>query len=68
MRRTDLEIAKDIIVTYLSKSINIDSANAIYKINGGDKVELLEHIKAIANIFKRAIEELKEEENVSDNN
>lgn len=68
MRRTDLEIAKDIIVTYLGKNINIDSADAIYRINSGDKVELLAHIKAIATIFKRAIEELKEEENVSNNN
>ena len=57
----ELEVAKAIIITYLSSNINYDSANDIFEINSNNKKVLLEHITAVKNIFTTAEEQLKQE-------
>ena len=49
-----VQVAKDVICAYLSTNITPESANAIYNIRSGDKVELLAHIKAMISIFESA--------------
>lgn len=49
-----VEVTKEVICAYLSTNITPESANAIYNIRSGDKVELLCHIKALISIFESA--------------
>lgn len=57
----DLEVAKAIILAYLSSNINYDSVNDIFEINSNNKKVLLEHITAVKNIFTTAEGQLKKE-------
>jgi len=63
MKRTNKEIAKDVILGYFYKMsvddlINGAGVNEVFLIKSDDKV-LLEHIKALKNIFEKAIEEIE---------
>lgn len=49
-----VQVTKEVICAYLSSNINPESANAIYNIRSGNKVELLAHIKAMISIFESA--------------
>jgi len=59
------EFAKEVILSYFQGLASKDRINAngiaeIYAINNDDKV-LLEHIKALRNIFNKAIKEIENE-------
>lgn len=63
MKKTNKEIAKDVILSYFYKMsiddlINGTGINEVFLIKNDDKV-LLEHIKALKNIFDEAIEEIE---------
>lgn len=62
----ELNVAKSIIRNHLHTNLNIDSLNALYEIEHGDKEMLLSHIDAVINIFKKAKEQLEEEMKGSD--
>ena len=47
----ELAFAREFISTYLGKDITPQGANDLYEIHTGNKKVLLEHIKAIKNIF-----------------
>lgn len=54
-----VEIAKNIVINNLSSGEPTPySISDIYDINRGDTDLLLEHIKALKNIFEKAIDEL----------
>ena len=54
--------AKSIILSVLQDGIlTIDSIDAVWEINNGNKQELIEHIKAIKNIMSKALEELEKD-------
>ena len=55
---SELEVATNVIRTYLSKNINIESLNDLYEINIGNKKILKSHIDALKNIFEKASMEL----------
>lgn len=55
------EVAKNFINIILSAGGTIDAISDMYEINAGDKKVLLEHAKALRNIFDKAIEELENE-------
>ena len=57
----ELNVAKSIIRNHLYTNLNIDSLNALYEIDNGNKELLLAHIEAIISIFKNAKEQLEEE-------
>ena len=57
----ELDVAKSIIRNHLHTNLNIDSLNALYEIDNGNKELLLAHIEAIISIFKKAKEQLEEE-------
>ena len=50
----ELEIAKNIIIAYLSTGNNIASINELYEIRSDNKELLREHINALKNIFEAA--------------
>lgn len=54
------EIAKDVICAYLSNGESIDAIASLYDIKSGDNEVLLNHIKALKNIFENAIKEMKQ--------
>lgn len=56
----EVAIAKEVIIAYLSKEININNLNAIRMIQESD-MYLLNHVKALLKIFERAKEELESE-------
>ena len=56
-----VQVSKEVICAYLSTNITPESANAIYNIRSGNKVELLAHIKAMISIFESAKIDLEEE-------
>jgi len=61
--KCELDIAKNVILTFLQSNINKDSLYAIYKINSNDLKILKEHIDYLKNVFEKAsvqIEEQKE--------
>lgn len=58
---SELEVAKNMIVSYLNNNINRDSLSALFAIQQGDKEELLEHIKALIPIFIEAKNQLEKE-------
>ena len=55
------EIAKAVIVSYLGRGLSGEGLATIYEINKGNNEVLLEHVKALKNIFERAIEEIEDE-------
>ena len=62
-----VETAKSIIISLLKNGGDPTAAglSAIFDVKGSDK-ELLKHIKALNNIFSKAIEELENTLNESD--
>ena len=54
----ELEIAKNIIIAYLSTGNNIASINELYEIRSDNKELLREHINVLKNIFEAANKEL----------
>lgn len=58
---TAISIAKNMICAYLSTSMNAEGMSVIYEIRSGNKKLLLEHTKALRNIFDMAIKELEGE-------
>lgn len=63
----ELEIAKNIIIAYLSTGNNIASINELYEIRSNNKELLREHINALKNIFEVANKELDKIIGDSDN-
>ncbi len=63
----ELEIAKNIIIAYLSTGNNIASINELYEIRSDNKELLREHINALKNIFEAANKELDKIIGDSDN-
>ena len=55
------EVAKNFINIILSAGGTVDALYDIMRINSGDKKVLLEHAKALRNIFDKAVEELENE-------
>ena len=56
---TELEIAKNIIISYLSTNVTAENMYVIYELRNGNNKELLEHIKALISIFQKAKEQLE---------
>ena len=54
-----LQVAKDIILTYLGAKETPDGLYDIYEIKHGNKDVLLQHLKAMDSIFQSAIEVLE---------
>lgn len=63
----ELEIAKNIIIAYLSTGNNIASINELYEIRSDNKELLREHINVLKNIFEAANKELDKIIGDSDN-
>ena len=59
------ELAKNVITAYLSKNgdFTTDGFLVMYEINSGNDELLLEHIKALRNIFDNAIKEMEGDNN-----
>lgn len=57
------EIAKSIIINNLTVGGKPEGIRDIYDINAGDEELLLRHIKALKNIFEKAMEEMKGDKN-----
>lgn len=57
--KTELEIAKEMIIAYLSKDPNIYGVREILEISSGNKEVLLAHIDALLGIFQGAKDQLK---------
>ena len=55
----ELQVAKRLVIAILSQSDNIESLDAILRMD--DKKYLLSHISAIKNIFTKAEKQLKKE-------
>lgn len=60
---TELEVAKNIIITYIGKGQTHDGLYDIMEINSGNKEVLLEHINTIISIFQDAKKQLEEDKN-----
>ena len=58
---TNLEVAKNIIMTNLSANLTSNNTLELWEIRNGNKELLLEHIKALKNIFTEAQKELEKE-------
>ncbi len=58
-----IELSKEIICAFLEKNISLNNLNELYEIKSGNKKLLLEHLKALSNIFRETIEELEKSEN-----
>lgn len=58
---TATDIAKTVICNHLNTGMNIESVNAVYEIKNGNKEILLEHVKALRNIFDMAVKEIEKE-------
>ena len=54
-----LQIAKDIILTYLGAEETPDGLYDIYEIKNGNKEVLMQYLKALDSIFQSAVEELE---------
>ena len=53
------EVAKAIILAYLEIGMTPDGLYSIYEIRDDNNELLLEHVKALKNIFEKAIEEIE---------
>lgn len=58
---TELEVATNVIIVYLSKSLTPESLYDVYEIKNGNKKILKEHIAALKSIFSVALKQLKED-------
>lgn len=56
----ELQLAKEIIVTFLEKNITPDGLYDVYEIKHGNKDILMQHLKALYGIFQKAIKQLEE--------
>lgn len=56
---TELEVAKEVIIAYLSVGSTSDGLFDIYEIHCGNKKVLKEHIKALNKIFGVALEQVE---------
>lgn len=54
----EVEVAREVVLAYLGKEIKASNIEEIWKIKESD-MYLLEHIKALLEIFKKAKEELE---------
>lgn len=61
------EIASAVIKSYLGTGLSSRGLSTIYEINMGNNELLLEHVKALKNIFERAIKEMEDEMNETNN-
>lgn len=55
------DVAKTFIKTILTAGGTVDALYDIMRINSGDKKVLLEHAKALRDIFDKAVKELENE-------
>jgi len=62
--KKESELAKSFVISILSQNPTVYGLSDVYEINGGNKKMLLEHLKAIANIMNKAIEELKKDSGI----
>ena len=62
MNSKEVSITKEMIINYLNTDINIESLNDIFEISAGNKDVLKSHIKALINIFTKALEEIENED------
>ena len=53
------EIAKSMILSYLGSKLSLETVAVSYEISKGNDELLLEHVKALKNIFEKAIEEIE---------
>lgn len=58
---TELEVAKDIIKSYIGRGQAYEGLYDIMEINSGNKEVLVEHINAVIGIFQKAKKQLEEE-------
>ena len=56
-----LQLANDILFTYLKEKETPDGLYDIYEIKNGNKEVLLQHLKALDSIFQSAIKEIEGE-------
>ena len=57
------EFAKRLIISYLDQEPKPDNVLTIWEIKNGNDELLLEHIKALRNIFDNAIKEMEGDKN-----
>ena len=57
----ELNIAKQIIINNLNTNITFEGLGELWEIKNGNKEILLEHIKALSNIFNKAKEQLEKD-------
>ena len=73
MKRTNIEVAREIVIGYFQGLASQDKLNADGFVELSDLIFdktnkiLLEHLKALKNIFERAIEEIEGDNNVQTN-
>lgn len=60
-KSSNVNVAQDMIKTYLAKYDYAENLAIIFNINSGDDELLLSHIEAVSQIFIDAIKDLKEE-------
>ena len=58
MKTPNKEVAKHVILSYLGQTVKAENVYTVYQIQNGDDELLLEHIKALRNIFENAINEM----------
>lgn len=56
------EVAKHVILAYLGQTVKAENVYTVYQIQNGDDELLLEHVKALKNIFENAINEMSKVE------
>ena len=66
MGSTYKDVAKGVILAYLETGYNAPSFYEMYEINNGNDEILLEHIKALHNIFGKAIKEMEDQNGKED--
>ena len=54
-----IDVAKEVICAYLNTGVTAEGVFMVYEIRSGNKEMLLEHTKALRNIFDMAIKELE---------
>lgn len=56
----ELQVAKEIILTYLDREMNLYTLDAKYEISHNNKEVLTQHIEALIKIFQKALDQVKE--------
>lgn len=57
----ELQVAKQIIINNLNSELTFEGLGELWEITNGNKEILLEHIKALSNIFNKAKEQLEKD-------